>query len=161
YQRLDYAERSTKDELQQMVLDYILDLTDSYLQPSESFDTWKNLMDADLLEVLQDAWAGLQEMLPFEMQKTQLHVIGLHLQNYRKHLLEQMEREPSPVIIHHKPIYRKAAAELELRLRVGIALDFPEEEVELIAHFFKPEKEVRQGLNIEPKRPVLLVTHGN
>lgn len=161
YQRLDYAERSTKDELQQMVLDYILDLTDSYLQPSESFDTWKNLMDADLLEVLQDAWAGLQEMLPFKMQKTQLHVIGLHLQNYRNHLLEQMEKEPIPVMIHPNPIYRKAAAELALQLRVGIGLDLPEEEVELIAHFFTPEKEVRQGQKIEQKRPVLLVTHGN
>jgi transcriptional regulator with AAA-type ATPase domain/transcriptional regulatory protein LevR len=163
YQRLDSKNRHTdsNQDLQQVVLDYIRDLTEKYRQPSLQRGSWQQLMDEDLFQVLHNAVESLGEILPFAIQQSQLYVIGLHLQNYRNHLREEVKKEPIPVVIHPNPAYRKAASHLANQLRMEIAMDLPEEETELIAHFLTPAEETSTELVAEQELAVILVTHGS
>ncbi|WP_461182748.1 sigma 54-interacting transcriptional regulator [Virgibacillus kimchii] len=164
YERLyvqnNNIENENKDDLQQAVYEYIRELTEKYRQPVQSKDSWKDLIDDDLFHVLQSTWESLDQILPFAVQKNQLYVIGLHLQNYRNHLRDQIKKEPIPVMIHPNPAYRKAAAEIANQLRTEIGMNLPEEEVELIAHFLTPEP-TQQVLTAEQQLAVILVTHGS
>jgi len=163
YQRLVRKNRHSKsnDDLQQIVLDYIHDLTEKYRHPLLQRNSWQQLIDEDLLQVLHDAMESLNEILPFAVQKSQLYVIGLHLQNYRNYLRQQIKKEPIPVVIHPNPVYRKAASQLAYQLRAEIAMELPEEEVELITHFLTPAEETPRELAIEQELAVILVTHGS
>lgn len=165
YQRLDHqnrhAQNKDKSDLQKLVLDYIRDLTKKYKQPSFSRDSWQQLIDNDLFQVLQNTVDDLNAVLPFKIYKSQLYVIGLHLQNYRNHLRENVEKEPIPVMIHPNAVYRQAAGQLASRLRTEIGMNLPKEEIELIAHFLVPEQQTAPELTIEQELAVILVTHGN
>ncbi|SFB32915.1 Transcriptional regulator containing an AAA-type ATPase domain and a DNA-binding domain [Lentibacillus halodurans] len=164
YQRLDYKSRDTQNKdkrnLQQVVLDYIRDLTEKYQQPSFSRDSWQQLIDHDLFQVLQNTVDILNANLPFNIDKNRVYVIGLHLQNYRNHLRENIQKEPIPVMIHPNAMYRQAAGQLAFQLRTEIDMDLPQEEIELLAHFLTPEKQTEQEMTSEQELAVILVTHG-
>ncbi|HLS08484.1 hypothetical protein, partial [Lentibacillus sp.] len=165
YQRLDRKSRETerkdKDDLQRVVLDYIRDLTEKYRHPSLSRDSWQQLIDDDLFQVLRNSAESLNGILPFAIQKRQLYVIGLHLQNYRNHLRENIQKEPIPVMIHPNAAYREAASQLAHQLRTEIGMRLPQEEIELIAHFLTPEQDKAPEFIVEQELAVILVTHGS
>lgn len=164
YQRLDYKSKDTqnkyKDDLQKLVLEYIRDLTEEYHQPSLSRDSWQQMIDDDLFQVLQNTVENLNAILPFTISKNQLYVVGLHLQNYRNHLRENVRKEPIPVMIHPNAAYRQAAGQLAFQLRTEIGMNLPQEEIELIAHFLTSEQQATE-LMIEQEIAVILVTHGD
>ncbi|WP_176447956.1 sigma-54-dependent transcriptional regulator [Lentibacillus sp. CBA3610] len=164
YQRLDRTSKNTqinhKDGLQKVVLDYIRDLTEKYKQPVLSQESWQQLIDDDLFQVLQDTVDNLNHILPYMIHKSQLYVIGLHLQNYRNHLRKNIQKEPIPVMIHPNASYRQAARQIATQLQTEIGMRLPQEEIELIAHFLAPEQRTAPK-TAEQELAVILVTHGN
>lgn len=160
YERLDSKnkDRQNKDNLQKVVMDYIRDLTEEYQQPSLS--SWQVLIDDDLFQVLQNTQESLNARLPHEIHKTQLYVIGLHLQNYRNHLRENVQKESIPVMIHPNAAYRQAAFQLASQLETELGMTLPHEEIELMAHFLTPEQHKSSDLTVEQELAVILVTHG-
>ncbi|WP_382393296.1 sigma 54-interacting transcriptional regulator [Lentibacillus juripiscarius] len=160
YQRLDKQSNEENADMQKAVLDYIRELTQKYKQPSLLQESWQHLIDNDLFRVLQDALGELNAILPFELHTSQLYVIGLHLQNYRNHLLEDVQKVPIPVMIHPNATYREAAGKLASHLSSELSMGLPQEEVELIAHFLTPEQKVQPEVTKEQEIAVVLVTHG-
>ncbi|MFD1362114.1 sigma 54-interacting transcriptional regulator [Lentibacillus salinarum] len=160
YQRLDHTQNKDEGQLQKVVLDYIRELAERYKQPALSRDSWQQLIDDDLVEVLQDSAGNLNTILPFKISKSQLYVIGLHLQNYRNHLRANVKKEPIPVVVHPNAVYRQAVNHLASQLQQEIGLHLPQEEIELLAHFLTPEQPTTSGLPVEQELAVILVTHG-
>lgn len=165
YQRLDHqnkdATNKEKVDLQKVVLDYIRDLTEKYRQPAFSQDSWQRLIDDDLFQVLQNSADKLNMILPFSIHKSQLYVIGLHLQNYRNHLRGNVQKEPIPVMVHPNAAYREAAGQLASQLQTNIGMKLPQEEIELIAHFLTPEQKDAPEFTVEQELAVIVVTHGS
>lgn len=164
YERLDSKNKASRnrdnDDLQKVVLDYIRDLTEEYQQPSFSRNSWQHLIDDDLFQVLENTLDNLNAILPHEIHKSQLYVIGLHLQNYRNHLRENVQKDPIPVMIHPNATYRQAALQLASQLQTELGMALPHEEIELIAHFLTPEQHKTSDLTVEQELAVILVTHG-
>ncbi len=160
YQQLDKQTSEDKSGLQKAVLDYIRELTHKYKLPSLSQESWQYLIDEDLFQVLQDSWDKLNDILPFQMHTSQLYVIGLHLQNYRNYLRDDIQKASIPVMIHPNPTYREAAGQLALRLGSELGMELPQEEIELIAYFLTPEQTKQSEVTLEQKIAVILVTHG-
>ncbi|UJL45611.1 sigma 54-interacting transcriptional regulator [Virgibacillus sp. NKC19-16] len=165
YQRLDDtskdgARQNSKKDLQNVVKDYITDLMQKYKHPPIHQHSWQQLIDDDLFQALASAKRELQDILSFSIQDSQLYVIGLHLQNYRNHLREDVKKESIPVMIHPNASYRQAANRIAHHLHQQIGMDLPQEEIELIAHFITPENQHRDAETSESNIGVLLVTHG-
>lgn len=161
YQRLDKgSQQNGSDRLQTVVLNYIQDLTRKYQQSGSLQQGWKQLIEEDLYRALQDAAKQLKNVMPITIHENQLYVIGLHLQNYRNHFKNNVDKAPIPEMIHPNEAYRQAASQLAAHLQKTIGLDLPKAETELIAHFLTPEQNYNQEIAPEQTIAVFLVTHG-
>ncbi|SEP86000.1 sigma 54 modulation protein [Virgibacillus subterraneus] len=159
YQRLDKgSQQNGSDRLQSVVLNYIQDLTQKYQHSGSLQQGWKQLIEEDLYRALQNAAKQLKDIMPINIHENQLYVIGLHLQNYRNHLKNNVDKAPIPEMIHPNMAYRQAASQLAAHLQKTIELDLPKSEIELIAHFLTPEQNYKQAS--EQTIAVILVTHG-
>ncbi|SFE22379.1 Transcriptional regulator containing an AAA-type ATPase domain and a DNA-binding domain [Lentibacillus persicus] len=162
YERLDsenkHNQNSDNDDLQKVVINYIRDLMKEYQHPS--FSSWRDLIDHDLFQVLQNTQDHLNAIVPHEIHKSQLYIIGLHLQNYRNHLQQNVKKDPIPAMVHPNAAYRQAAHQLASQLQAELGMILPHEEIELMAHFLAPEQHKASDLTIEQELAVILVTHG-
>lgn len=146
------------DQLQAIVEHYINELKGSSEKRAEAEPAWARFIDHDILEALREAAFYFKNEFPFDYHMKHLVIIGMHLQAFRKHLLDGERTQQLPLHDVAKPIYREAAQRLADFLQQRIHLHLPREEVELIAHFFAPQedgKRERRGVAI------LVATHGD
>ncbi|SDJ09121.1 sigma 54-interacting transcriptional regulator [Natribacillus halophilus] len=143
--------------LQDVVNQYIADLTARYPKAAFSYDAWHDLVDEDLLYALQRAPTVLSPQIKRELDEHSMCVIGLHLQNLRNHGRENNQTLPS--FSKASPEDRHAASRLAEYLIETIGLKLPDDEVELLAHFLTPGEQ-SQSLPNTQTIFVLLVTHG-
>lgn len=160
YQELqEHNKNNNPNKSKEIIQNYIHELSKKYRKPETSTNTWSDLINEELLEALKTAYKSLKNHAPIPVDMKQLHMIGLHLQNYRHYKRKAVTNDSLPSLIHPNVSYRQTAKLLANILKEEIDLQLPPEEIELIAHFLTPE-ESKDMLQTRPIA-ILLVTHGN
>lgn len=164
YEQLNKINKSnplevTKGKLQKMIQEYVQILSQKYKPPQFAKKGWQQLIDEDLLHALNLAYHQLKNQLPISIDRNQLYVLGLHLQNYRNHSKNNPYKESLPAVIHPNIKYRESARQLAAFLEKNIQLHLPKEEIELMAFFLTSERSNQRIL--EQSIAVILVTHGD
>ncbi|GAK12340.1 sigma 54-interacting transcriptional regulator [Geomicrobium sp. JCM 19039] len=154
---LSSNQKTVEDTLQYVVNEYIEDLLTHQSREKLESGAWLNLIDADLLQTLQQAPFPLVKGSSIKLDEKRLYVIGLHLQNYRKH--RHGHSSTLPAISRAPAEELEAARQLALHAQQSIGLSLPEEEINLIAHFLRTEPSDNNPWANQSVY-VLLVTHG-
>lgn len=163
YQHFDSTSKNSKEStpmLEKVVMDYISELNQKYRHLQNQRQSWNQLIDKDLFNALQYAGEELKESFGFSIPKSQLFVLGLHLQNFRNHLRNDIKKVPIPVMIHPNATCRQAANQIAYYLNEQIRMKLPPEEIELITHFITPENYTVDTIVNDQRIAVLLVMHG-
>ncbi|MFD1068060.1 sigma 54-interacting transcriptional regulator [Oceanobacillus locisalsi] len=163
YQHFDSTNKNAKKStqvLEKVVMDYISELNQKYRHLQNQRESWNQLIDKDLFDALQYAGDALKETFDFPIPKRQLFILGLHLQNFRNHLRNDVKKAPIPVVVHPNATYRQAANQIAYYLKEQIGMALPAEEVELMTHFITPENDTVETMMNDQEIAVLLVMHG-
>ncbi|WP_179134606.1 sigma 54-interacting transcriptional regulator [Oceanobacillus timonensis] len=163
YQYFDSTSKNSKKStqvLEKVVIDYISELNQKYRHLQNQRESWNQLIDKDLFDTLHYAGEALKETFGFPIPKRQLFVLGLHLQNFRNHLRNDIKKTPIPVVVHPNASYRQAANQIAYYLKEQIGMTLPAEEIELMTHFITPENDTVETVMNDQKIAVLLVMHG-
>ncbi|WP_018923940.1 sigma 54-interacting transcriptional regulator [Salsuginibacillus kocurii] len=166
YQQLDEKSQELQEQspkkveqaLQTVVNTYVTELLENSQHPTLALEGWRELLDADLLESLQQAYNTMRDQFPPHFDENQLYIIGLHLQTYRHQHQYHLKPAKLPLISENKSEYSELSEKLALHLEQDIQLCLPEEEVNLIAYFFTP---LFFSSEDEERITIFLINHGD
>ena len=163
YERLKQIKMSDPDptnteRIQELIQDYVEELSQKYMHSQPGVEnSWRQLIDHDLLHALERAYEHLRESSPVYINKNQIYVLGLHLQNYRN--FEGNKEDTLPTIIHPNIQYRQVSRYIANILDQTIGLKLPEREIEIMPFFLAPGHYI-QMISTQ-SIAVILVTHGD